>query len=227
MLYESVRKLPQVDFVYFADNFCVPYGSLPKETLINKVDGFFKQINDLNPAAAVIACNTVTAQCADFLRAKYSFPIIGIQPAVKPAALSGGKSAVLLTPATAASEPVRALVERYGNGETEVLPCADLAAYIENNIFNLNKKEVFRRLPATKAENIVLGCTHYFYIKDIIKEYYGCRIFDGNEGTLRQICKILGNFDHHFKKGSKIAFSGGDAAKNAEVFKMLVAQSGL
>ena len=70
LLYECVRKLPDVDFVYFADNENVPYGSLDKNTLIAKVDEIFLRIQNLNPSAAVVACNTVTANCIDYLRNK-------------------------------------------------------------------------------------------------------------------------------------------------------------
>ena len=68
LLYECVRILPRVDFKYFADNFRVPYGNLTHGELVNTVDRIFSEIEKLNPDAAVVACNTVTAQCIDYLR---------------------------------------------------------------------------------------------------------------------------------------------------------------
>ena len=128
LLYECVRKLPDVDFVYFADNENVPYGSLDKNTLIAKVDEIFLRIQNLNPSAVVVACNTVTANCIDYLRNKYKFDIIGIQPAVKPASKQGGKCLVLATPATSKSEALTELIKKFGNGNMEIFANENLAS---------------------------------------------------------------------------------------------------
>ena len=109
LLCESVRILPQVDFTYFADNYRVPYGALGKEQLKEISRKVFLEIEKLKPAAAVIACNTLTAQCIDYLRGEFSFEIIGIQPAIKPAAEVGGRILVLVTPATAKSQSLMRL----------------------------------------------------------------------------------------------------------------------
>lgn len=243
LLCECAKKLPHVNFKYFADNFNVPYGSLSREQIIERADAFFSEIQKLKPSAAVIACNTVTAQAAEFLRAKYSFPIVGVQPAVKPAAESGGDSLVLATEATAYSESIQALIEKYGGGVTKVAPCPDLAPYIEKNIFSLDEKKVFLMLPPIQAQNVVLGCTHYTFVKDFIKLRYNCKVFDGIEGTAHRLCKILGIYDHldhqdaHLNKNghsapdfeeiaAKVEFIGGDERKNSDVFRWLVGQSG-
>lgn len=226
LLNECVRKLPNVDFIYFADNYNMPYGTKPAAEILRLVDKQFEAINLLNPEAAVIACNTVTAECANYLRHKYSFPIIGIQPAVKPAAVKGGKCVVLATPATAASAPVKELVEKFGNGRTEIIACPNLAAYIEQNIFSLDGSAITSILPQIKADSIVLGCTHYIFVEKHIAMYYGCRVYDGLAGTANRLCQILGNFDHFTEKLGKVSFSGGDTVKNAKVFDMLIHKSG-
>lgn len=227
LLYECVRRLPKAEFFYFADNFRVPYGNIADNELNNLVDAFFKDIKKLNPDVAVVACNTVTASCIKFLRSKYNFPIVGVQPAVKPAAESKERCAVLATPSTICSASLNTLIKYYGNGLIEPIACRDLAYYIENNIFNLNRGEVFKHLPNTDIKNIIIGCTHYGYIKKYLKEFYGGTVFDGAEGTVNRICKILGIFDHPSKIGSKITFCGGDACKNQKVFDFLVAENGL
>ena len=79
VLYECVRRLPRVDFAYFADNYNMPYGRFGREELIKISNEKFTQIASYNPAAAVVACNTVTAQCIGFLRENFPFEIIGIQ----------------------------------------------------------------------------------------------------------------------------------------------------
>ena len=217
LLYECVRKLPCAEYVYFADNYNVPYGSLSEDKLLNKADGVFRQISLLKPSAAVIACNTVTARCAGYLREKYDFPILGIQPAIKPAA-AAGSCAVLATPATADSWALKELAVRCGMGRTEVLPCPELALYIENNIYNIDKEKINALLPETRADSIVLGCTHYSFVKKHIEKYYSRPVFDGNLGTAEHLRTFLGNFDHRPENTGKIWFCGGDEKKNSHIF---------
>lgn len=234
ILYESYKRLKDTNFIYFADNYNVPYGSLSREKMLLAVDKIFSRINDYNPSAAVIACNTVTAQCAAYLRGKYKFPIIGIQPAVKPAATLGGKCVVLSTPATASSLAVKELVSRYGNGRTSVVACPDLASYIERNIFDLDVNGLLSLLPKTGADSVVLGCTHYIYVKSKIAKFYGCPVFDGVDGTVNRLCNVLGKTDHFEDKidisageeSGNVAFVGGDEVKNKRVFEFLTESSG-
>jgi len=220
LLYVCARKMPQAEFYYFADNFNVPYGSLSEEKMLQKTDKFFSEIEKLKPSAAVIGCNTVTAICAGYLRKKYDFPIIGIQPAVKPAAASLQSSAVLATPATAVSESLKRLVDVYGNGVTDIVACPDLAAYIEDNIFRLNAEDISKLLPSMEVKNIVLGCTHYIFAKEYISQKYNCKIFDGLEGTANRLLHILNAApnDSGLHCIPEINFVGGDAEKNRRVF---------
>ena len=226
LLNECVRKLPYVNFVYFADNFNMPYGNKPADEVLNLVDAQFQKISAVNPSAAVIACNTVTAACAKYLRSKYSFPIIGIQPAVKPAAKEGGRCIVLATPSTAASVPVKELVQKYGNGITEVVPCDRLAAYIENHVFDLSYDKIAGMLPKESADSVVLGCTHYIFAEQYIAQFYKCRVYDGLAGTASRLCEILGTDDHFCGLRGEVAFIGGNTAKNAAVFALLNHKSG-
>lgn len=222
LLIECVRRLPRVDFTYFADNFRVPYGNLPQAELITRVDEVFEEIAKTNPASAVVACNTVTANCIDFLRTKYEFPILGIQPAVKPAVENGGKCLVLATPATVQSESFKKLLKKYGGGNTEVFACGKLAYYIEQNILNLSENDVKGLLPKYKADAVVLGCTHYVLAKKIIQSFYNCPVFDGISGTADHLKEKLGICDHNGQRAQKIAFSGGDSYKNRKVFNYIL-----
>ena len=174
-----------------------------------------------------LACNTVTAQCIGFLRENFPFEIIGIQPAVKPASAVGGKCLVLATPSTAQSNSLHDLIGRFGSGETKVAPCSDLASYIEENVGNFNPAEVERLLPKESADSVVLGCTHYSFVKDIIKNYYNCPVFDGNEGTSAHLCEKLGISDHRAERAQSIAFIGGNTDKNRSVFRSLMVDSGV
>lgn len=226
LLYECVKKLPHVDFFYFADNFRVPYGSLDDAVLKSYVTEFFDEIEEIDPAAAVIACNTVTARCAEYLRSRYRFNIIGIQPAVKPASEIGGKCLVLCTPSTAASSSLKLLMDTYCR-EGETAACPDLAEYIEKHIFSLREEDIFPMLPDVRADCVVLGCTHYSFIKDIVKSRYNCPVFDGNEGTGNRLKNFLGIGDHRAPHTQKVCFCSGDRAKNSDVFSFLMREKGI
>ena len=227
LLYECVRRLPDIDFTYFSDNANVPYGSLPQDKLIELTDSVFDKMSGLNPIAAVIACNTVTARCIDYIRNKYPFEVIGIQPAIKPASAVGGKCLVLATPSTVESEPMKNLINKYGNTRTEAFACPDLAQYIENNIDDIDEEYVKSILPKTDCDSVVLGCTHYLYIKEIVKARYNCPVFDGIEGTCNNLVRKVGKNDHFAKRAQKITFSGGFEVKNRDLFRKSIYKYGL
>lgn len=219
---ECVRLRKDCDFIYFADNYNVPYGSLGASEILRLADEKFSAMARLNPAAAVVACNTVTAECVDYLRRKYSFPIIGIQPAVKPAAANCKNCLVLCTPATANSGALENLIKKFGGNRTRAIACRGLASYIENNIFNMEKERVEELLPDAVCDGVVLGCTHYTYAADIISKRYNCPVYDGVEGTAARLCEVLGICDHRPPLPRTIAFSGGNTRLNADVFRFLI-----
>lgn len=225
LLYKCVKKSPYVDYAYFADNYNVPYGKLSREELIEKIDKIFSNIARKKPIAVVIACNTVTANCIDYLRSKYSFQIVGIQPAIKLGS-KDGTCAVLATPATINSVAFKDLIACYGADRAEVIQCSNLATFIEENIFSLTLENLDNMLPKTTAQSIVLGCTHYALIENLIEKYYERRIYDGIDGTVNRLCEILGNLFHRENYAPKIEFIGGDYVKNREVFKYLLKISG-
>lgn len=221
LLYECSKRRGDCNYAYFADNYNMPYGNLTHEKIFSLVDAKFELMSILNPAAAVVACNTVTAECISFLRQKYKFPVIGIQPAIKPAAFKHKNCVVLATPATANSVAINKLVEEYGRGHTRVVACPDLAAYIENNVFSLDRKEVVKMLPKVDCDSIVLGCTHYIYILEIVSSFYNCPVYDGVEGTANQFERIIGAPNNATADYSEITFFGGDFIKNSRVFSQI------
>ncbi|MDE6667681.1 MAG: glutamate racemase [Clostridia bacterium] len=229
LLYETAVKLPKTELYYFADNYKVPYGNLSSEELDKAVDKIFVEIAKINPSIAVIACNTVTARCAERLRRKYDFPIVGIQPAVKEAAHLGGKCVVFATPATAQSESLKRLIDNYGNNSTQVVACPKFAQFVEQNIFNLNEEELMSLLPDLKADTVVLGCTHYIFVKEAVQKKYGCPVFTGVDGTVRRILQLLSVSEggQVLPRSPKITFIGGDEEKNKRVFyEVLCKQNG-
>ena len=194
VLAECQKQQGEEIYYYYGDNRHAPYGNLPPKKIKRYVFRAFRLFKRLKVKAAVIACNTATAVCIDKLREKYSFPIIGAEPAVCKAAASGGKVLVLATRATCESERVHALCERakrtFPSAEISIRSCDGLAGAIERNIARKNF-DYTPYLPNEKADAVVLGCTHYIYIVDQIKRFYGCPIFDGNAGIARRLSCVL------------------------------------
>ena len=181
-------------FYYYGDNEHAPYGNLPKKKIKRYVAKIFNIFSRLRVRAVVIACNTVTAVCIEELRKKYPFPIIGAEPAINTAASQGGEVAAFVTRATFDSERFQNLCYRAQTvfPESKITPiaCDDLAGTIEKNLADENF-DYTPFLPDVKTDAVVLGCTHYVYIKDKIKARYGCETYDGNEGIARRLFTIL------------------------------------
>jgi glutamate racemase len=221
LLAECVKRIPYINYVYVADNYNVPYGNLSHDKILSLVEGAFKEIEKLRPSAVAIACNTVTAECIDILRKEYTFPIVGMQPAIKQAAREGGKCLILATKATIASKSFGRLIEEYASGNTVIYPCDSLASYIEENIFNLPENLPENLLPSVEADSVVLGCTHYIFAKKSIQKRYHCKIFDGIVGTADHLKTILGTSDHNLQCKGKITFKLGDFNKNKVIFNKI------
>lgn len=231
ILNACAAKYPQLDYVYAADNFNVPYGNISAEEVFGLSTGVLDGAMRFMPSAIVVACNTVTAECIDRLRERYAVPVIGMQPAVKEAAAYGGDCAVLVTRATAESANFNRLIE-HNFSEARVYPCSGLADYIEKNILSLpeNLPEGLVKIEG-KPDSIVLGCTHYMYLSAQFRRAYGCRIFDGSEGTARRLGKILGISDHlneksgigdHIsEKNSQIVYFSGNINKNRRIYEQI------
>ena len=220
LLSACVRRLPQADYCYFADNYFVPYGNMAEGEVKKRVFGFFSRISALRPDAAVVACNTVTAECISALRAAYDFPILGMEPAVKQAYELGGRYLVLATKATCRSASFARLISLYGK-DAKVVPLEHLAGDIEREIFSPSLSRLAEGLPKGNYRSVVLGCTHYVFIKNAIKARYGVPVFDGMAGTADHLAATLGIFDHFLTTAGKIDFFCGNFAKNRAIFEML------
>ena len=197
VLAECKKRLPNATFYYYGDNARAPYGNLSSGQIERYVFEIFESLECLQPSAAVIACNTVTALCVESLRKKYPFPIIGAEPAVFSAAKGGGEIFVLATKATCQSERFRKLCERakekYPNAEIRPFACELLAGTIEKHLTDpgFDFSPLF---PKGKPASVVLGCTHYVFIKEQMQAFYGAPIYDGNAGMANRLCDFVDNF---------------------------------
>lgn len=191
-------------FYYYGDNKHAPYGNLPQEKIRKYVFRAFKKFYRLKVCAVVIACNTVTAVCIEELRRKFPFPIVGAEPALLLALKGDGKVLVLTTKATFESARFLKLQkqarENYPHADVECCPCVELAGAIEKWIEN-PQMDIECYLPKGSPDRVVLGCTHYLYVKEQISRFYGCETIDGNEGIARRLQSVLER-----EKSSKTTF---------------------
>ncbi len=196
VLAECKKLLPNEIFYYYGDNARAPYGNLPKEKIRKYVFQAFREFKKYKAKAVVLACNTATAVCVDELRKKYPFPIIGAEPAVCTAAAEGGEVLVLSTRATHESPRFRALCkkakDRFPRANIRACACDGLAGAIERGLFNPTI-DFSAYLPVGNPSVVVLGCTHYGYIKKTISAYYGCKVLDGNGGIALRLRYVLQN----------------------------------
>ena len=184
------RVVTNTPFYYFGDNERAPYGNLPTNLIRAYACEAMDLFSRIGVKVVVLACNTVTAVCADELRLRYPFSIIGVEPAVMPAAKQGGRIGILTTCATAQSVRFQTLIKKaesaYPNAELLPLPCDGLAQAIESGLQN-GRVDYEKWLPPANLDGVVLGCTHYVFIRKQIEKFYHCPSFDGNVGVANHL----------------------------------------
>lgn len=180
VLKEAVRILPNEKFIYFGDSKNAPYGTKSKEKIKELTFNAVSVLMEEGIKALVVACNTATGVAIKQLREKYKdFIIIGIEPAIKPAAneFKGGEVIVMATPMTIKQEKFKNLVFEYSNvANITPLGCPGLMEFVEEGEFNqdtLNKYfDIYLRpVLSKKTDAVVLGCTHYPFLRLQIGNY--------------------------------------------------------
>jgi glutamate racemase len=203
VLKEALEELPDEKFLFYADLANVPYGTKTKDEVNKHVFKAVEFLISKGAEAVVLACNTATSTSADFLRGRFNIPIIGMEPAVKPAVekSSGKKILVLATALTLKEKKYNNLIHKLEADDIVCsMPMPELVELAENfdfekdKVFKLFEKK-FRDISFPKYETIVLGCTHFIYFKKLIKEYFHGKIniVDGNKGTVKNLKGIAVN----------------------------------
>lgn len=181
--------LPHEDLLYVADSKYAPYGSKTAAEITARCFEIADFLIAKNAKALVVACNTATAAAINAMREKYNlpdfnFPIIGMEPAVKPAAAAtkNGIIGVLATVGTLKSAQFAALLESYGrNVEVVTQACVGLVECVERGeLSNQNTLELIQQycqpLLDEGADTIVLGCTHYPFVRPLIEQVVGSNV---------------------------------------------------
>ncbi|NLU51245.1 MAG: glutamate racemase [Clostridiaceae bacterium] len=202
VLKEALAIMPNEDYIYYGDTDNAPYGTKTKEEVRDLTFNAVKFLTNFNIKALVIACNTATSAAVRELREYYDFPIIGMEPAIKPAVEknchTGARVLTLATPLTLREEKFKSLVSRFDtNHIVDMLPAPKLVEFAEKFIFDGPEVESYLKsiLPLNISEygTLVLGCTHFPLFKKVLARVLPSKIdiIDGNRGTVKHLHDVL------------------------------------
>jgi glutamate racemase len=201
VLHEIRRALPGEDLLYVADSAHAPYGDKSRQFIETRSIAISEFLVSRQAKAIVVACNTATGAAVTTLRARFSMPIIAMEPAVKPAAANtqSGVIGVLATSRTLVSDNFVKLFARYGE-DAEILgqACPGLVEQVEaGDLSGDTTRLLLERyvLPLLErgADTIVLGCTHYPFLAPLIREIAGpgVAVIDSAAAVARQLRRRL------------------------------------
>lgn len=236
VLKKALEIMPNENYIYYGDSKHAPYGEKTPQEITELSFNAMEFLIKKGVKAIVIACNTATSAAAHDLREYYKhMPIIGIEPALKPAIKlhETGSVIVMATKATLTQEKFKKLMDNYGeHREVISLPCPGLVEFIESGDLNGEDVKSFLREKLNpymdrEISSIVLGCTHYPFVKDVIQEIVGEKvdIIDGSEGTVRELKRRLeeNNIESESKeKGTLEIFNSLEDKKILELSKKLI-----
>ena len=202
VLRELVKLMPGEDFIYYGDSANAPYGTRTPEEVINLTKKDVEFLLERGAKAIVVACNTATSVAIKELRAAYEevLPVIGIEPALKPAvkAKEHSKVVVMATPMTLSQTKFNSMMHIYEDDANIIkMPCPGLVEYIESGVLDGPVLDAYLEkqfAPYDKAEidAVVLGCTHYPLIREVIQKHLpGVFVYDGGFGTAKQTKRRL------------------------------------
>ncbi|MCI9077935.1 MAG: glutamate racemase [Lachnospiraceae bacterium] len=219
VLRELVKQMPEEDYIYFGDSVHAPYGTKPLEEVRQLTINNICFLLESGAKSIVVACNTATSAAVAQLREMYpDVPLVGIEPAIKPAVMYKENSCVVVmaTPMTLKQKKFQNLMHQYEDmADIVPLPCPGLMEFVERGILEgkeltMYLENLLGSVSNKKINSVVLGCTHYPFVKDVIQKIAGENviIFDGGEGTAREMKRRLteaGLLNQSGKKG-KVRF---------------------
>lgn len=201
ILKEIAELLPQEDFIYLADSKNAPYGEKTHEEIIRLSIKNTELALSMNAKLIVVACNTATTNAITYLRSHYSIPFIGIEPAIKPAALHSEfkKIGVLATKGTLTSELFKKsthaftqgihVIEVIGQGIVEAVE----GGWTNDKAFLNQLKLQLQPFIDADIDYLVLGCTHFPYIIPQLKQLLPrhVKIIDSGRAVAKQTETVL------------------------------------
>lgn len=235
VLHEIRQLMPEEHLLYCADSGYAPYGERTQQMIIGRSLEICEFLVDLGVKAIVIACNTATAAAAADIRQRWPhIPVIGMEPAVKPAteATRSGIVGVLATPGTLRSARFAALLDRFGH-DIRVLtrPGVGLVEAVEKGEYESpNVRELLKRyldpMLSAGADVIVLGCTHYVFLRRQVEDMVGpsVKVIDTGNAVAHQLLRRLEEFCLHSDrqvKGNVSFWASKQTAETLRAFNIL------
>jgi glutamate racemase len=236
---EIARQMPYADLVYLADQAHCPYGARSMDEIRRLAEGIAAFLVDLGADVIVVACNTASAAALHHLRKRFRVPVVGMEPAVKPAAAHtrSGHIGVIATQVTFQGELFATLLQRFAQGvvvHTQV--CPGLVARVEAG--RLDDEETVSLLrgyltPLVEAgiDELVLGCTHYPFLRPAIARVLGPKvaIVDPAPAVARQTCRVLAQarpMAPRERQGKRTLYTSGSLSAFRESVHRLVGDEG-
>jgi len=233
VLHHIRRALPNERLIYVADSGHVPYGDKSPGYIEKRSHTLTRFLIEQGADAIVIACNTATAAAATSLRSQFGIPIVGMEPAVKPAVAATRSSVigVLATIGTLESARFAALLEKYA-GDVKIVTqgCPGLVEQVEQGeLSGARTRELIERytapLLARGADTLILGCTHYPFLAPLIREVVGANItlVDTGAAVARQLQRRIHTELPHRLHGeaSEQFFTSGDVEQASRIMPLL------
>ena len=231
---KEVRQLlPEEDLIYFADSAYCPYGVKPSDVIRARCFSICDFLIEQSVKLIVVASNTTSVAGLDIIRMRYNIPIVGVEPAIKPAAEKSrnGKIGILATGVTLKGERFSSLIERYGSGvEVFTQPCPGLVELVEEGKLNDPETETLLHhymdpILAHGSDTIVLGCTHYPFLRPVVQAIAGpeTTVIDTGKAVARQVSRIINSLNPvpTGQKGKEIFYTSGATAKVTQTIQEL------
>ena len=205
VLRHALHRLGGAPVIYYADSAHAPYGDRAAASVRQRSIDITRSLVDQGAIAVVVACNTATAVAVDALREEFEIPVIGMEPAVKPAANASrtGRVAVLATAATLASPRYAQLLQRFAGGvDVTACACTDWVELVEQGDLSSSaaRRRVRRAIEPLRLgaiDTLVLGCTHFPFLQPLIEQEFGGRvnIIDPGPAVVDQLVRVLGTLE--------------------------------
>ncbi|MEO1857426.1 MAG: glutamate racemase [Rubritalea sp.] len=207
VLLEVRKKLPHVPVHYIGDSEWCPYGNKPAELIQSRSYAVAEELIEMGARTIVVACNSATIHAVEALRARYPIPFVGMEPAVKPASqcTRSGIIGVLATEASIAGEKFHALLKTHIHPKgLKVItqPCPDFVTLVEDGMLSGPKVEAAVReyahpMVEAGADTLVLGCTHYPFLRESIQSVVGpdIQLIDTGEAVARRTASLVEDYE--------------------------------
>ena len=229
VLKECLCRLPDHEYLYYADSNNAPYGTKSTKEVYQLTEAAVDYLVKKGAEIIVIACNTATSAAAAQLREKYELPIIGMEPAIKPALQLAGSKRVLVaaTELTLRLPKFRHLIDMLDvNDQVDYIPLTELVAFAEAGNFSSNTiipflEEKLANFDLKIYGSVVLGCTHFPLFREHFKAVFpvGTVIVDGAVGTVNRVKEFV-TFDS--MEPSRSLFLSGEPLVSGEIFERMM-----